>query len=227
MITVDLSYIRKHSWWLACSPIFSIWVSSKKNPKSYIGWPQQPLTEKVPNISKKLDFWWSIPQKGTSIGHFGAGDDQTIWIRKFFEKIGLLRLLRPVRLQRPLRSIWSFGCQGWSNHQDQQKILWNEAVEVIEAIKVVEAVEVIEVADVLRTGKSLLRTSEWSRSLNSALFWCFEKKMFGGIMKNIMLNLGIFSVRGYRGQSMLLFWSFLMKLKCWILGNMPTTMNVF
>ena len=29
------------------------------------------------------------------------------------------RLLRPVRLQRPLRSIWSFGCQGWSNHQDQ------------------------------------------------------------------------------------------------------------
>ena len=118
-ITVGLSYIRKHSWWLACSPIFSIWVSSKKIPKSYIGWPQQPPTEKVPNISKKLDFWWSIPQKGTSIGHFGAGDDQTIWIRKFFEEIGLLRLLRPVRLQRPLRSIWSFGCQGWSNHQDQ------------------------------------------------------------------------------------------------------------
>ena len=24
MITVGLSYIRKHSWWLACSPIFSI-----------------------------------------------------------------------------------------------------------------------------------------------------------------------------------------------------------
>ena len=116
-ITVDLSYIRKHSWWLACSPIFSIWVSSKKIPKSYIGWPQQPPTEKVPNISKKLDFWWSIPQKGTSIGHFGAGDDQTIWIRKFVEEIGLLRLLRPVRLQRPLRSIWSFGCQGWSNHK--------------------------------------------------------------------------------------------------------------
>ena len=46
----------------------------------------------------------------------------------------------------------------------------HEAVEVIEAIEVVEAVEVIEAADVLRTGKSLLRTSKSSRSLNSALF---------------------------------------------------------
>ena len=131
MITVGLSYIRKHSWWLACSPIFSIWVSSKKSQKSYIGWPQQPLTEKVPNISKKLDFWWSIPQKGTSIGHFGAWDDQTIRIRKFSEEIGLLRLLRPVRLQRPLRSI--------------------------------------RLERFLRPGKSLLRTSELSRILNSKI----------------------------------------------------------
>ena len=177
----------------------------KKIPKSYIGWPQQPPTEKVPNISKKLDFWWSIPQKGTSIGHFGAGDDQTIWIRKFFEEIGLLRLLRPVRLQRPLRSIWSFGCQGWSNHQDQQKIWWNEAVEVIEAIEVVEAVEVIEAADVLRTRKSLLRTSEWSRSLNSALFWCFERTFVLVESWNVMLNFSTFSVGGCWGQTMLLF----------------------
>jgi hypothetical protein len=208
-ITVGLSYIRKHSWWLACSPIFSIWVSSKKIPKSYIGWPQQPPTEKVPNISKKLDFWWSIPQKGTSIGHFGAGDDQTIWIRKFFEEIGLLR---PVRLQRPLRSIWSFGCQGWSNHQDQQIIWWHVAVEVIEAIEVVEAVEVIEAADVLRTGKSLLRTSKSSRSLNSALFWCFEKKNVLVESWNVILNFSTFSVGGCWGQPMLLFWKQVEKL---------------
>ena len=69
MITVGLSYIRKHSWCLAYSQISTIWVSSKKNQKSYIDWPQQPPTEKVPNISEKLHFWWSIPQKGTSIGH--------------------------------------------------------------------------------------------------------------------------------------------------------------
>jgi hypothetical protein len=38
----------------------------------------------------------------SSIGHFGASDDQTIKIRVFFDKIGLLR---PVRLQRPPRSM--------------------------------------------------------------------------------------------------------------------------
>ena len=47
MITAGLSYIRKHSRWLACCHISTIWVSSKKNQKSNIGWPQQPLTEKM------------------------------------------------------------------------------------------------------------------------------------------------------------------------------------
>ena len=51
-----------------------------------------------------------------------------------------------------------------------------EAVEVIEATVAVEATEVIEAAKVLRPGKSLLRTSESSRHLNSALFLCFRKK---------------------------------------------------
>ena len=41
--------------------------------------PQQPLSEKVPYISEKLDFRWSIPQKMTQkmtfIGIFGASDD--------------------------------------------------------------------------------------------------------------------------------------------------------
>ena len=46
--------------------------------------PQQPPSEKVPYISEKLDFWWSIPQKITNIGYFGASDDQIIGIRKFF-----------------------------------------------------------------------------------------------------------------------------------------------
>ena len=41
---------------------------------------------------------------------------------------------------------------------------------MIEVTEVVEAVEVIEVAKVLRPGKSLLRTSESSLFLNSALF---------------------------------------------------------
>ena len=83
----------------------AIWVSSISFQKSNIAWPQQPPTEKVPNISEKLDFWWSIPQKGTSIGHFGARDDQTIMIRNFLEEIGLVRLVRPMRLPRLLRSM--------------------------------------------------------------------------------------------------------------------------
>ena len=45
--------------------------------------PQQPPSERVPYISEKLDFWWSIPQKITNIGYFGASDDQIIGIRKF------------------------------------------------------------------------------------------------------------------------------------------------
>ena len=47
------------------------------------------LLEKVPYISEKLDFWQSIPQKMTSIGYFGASDDQIIRIIIFFEEIGI------------------------------------------------------------------------------------------------------------------------------------------
>ena len=41
----------------------------------------------------------------TNTGHFDAIDDQTIGIRKFFEKIRFWRLLRPMRLQRLLKLI--------------------------------------------------------------------------------------------------------------------------
>ena len=101
---------------------------------------------------------------------------------------------------------WSFWCQEWSNHQDQQIFWWNEAVEVFEAIEVVEAVEVIEAAEVLRPGKSPLRTSESSMSLNSAIFGCFEKKKFWVESRNIPLNFSTFSVGGWWGQPMLFFW---------------------
>ena len=89
--------VFSHSWCLAYSQISTIWVSSKQ---VYIGWPQQPPTEKVPNISEKLHFWWSIPKKGTVIGHLGAGDDQTIRINNFFDEMRLSRSLRLLRLQR-------------------------------------------------------------------------------------------------------------------------------
>ena len=51
-----------------------ICVSSTSFQKNDIGWPQQPLTERVSDISEKLDFWQSIPQKGPGSGHLGARD---------------------------------------------------------------------------------------------------------------------------------------------------------
>ena len=112
-------------------------------------WPQEPLSKRVPYICGKLDFWWSIPQKMTSIGYFGASYDQTIRIR-------LQRPLRPISLKR-----------------------------------------------FLMPEKSLLRTSESSKLLNSIILRFYldflKKKSFDRIIKRIMLNFSIFSVSGQWG----------------------------
>ena len=60
-------------------------------------WPQQPLSERVPYISKKWDFWWSIPVLAilvpVMIKSSGSG-----W---FFWKLGF-------------RGCWGqWGCRGW------------------------------------------------------------------------------------------------------------------
>ena len=82
-----------------------ILVSSTSFQKNDISWPQQPPTKRVSNISEILDFWWSIPQKGASIGHSRARDDPTIRISKMFDGMRLLRSLRLLRLLRLLRSL--------------------------------------------------------------------------------------------------------------------------
>ena len=92
-------------WCLVASGGLHFCVSSTSFEKNDIGWPQQPLTEKVSDISKKLDFWWFIPWKGTGIGHLDVKDDQTIRISNFFDEMRLLRSLRPLRLLMPLRSL--------------------------------------------------------------------------------------------------------------------------
>jgi hypothetical protein len=63
-----------------------------------MGWPQQPPTEKVPDISENLDFLISLPQKVISIGHFGARDDPVIRISNFFDEMRFYRSLRLWRL---------------------------------------------------------------------------------------------------------------------------------
>ena len=103
-------------WCLVASGGLEICVSSTSFQKNDIGWPQQPLTERVSDISEKLDFWWSIPQKGTGIGHLGARDDQTIMISRFFDEMRLSRSLRPLRLLRLLRSLRPQIFQSLENH---------------------------------------------------------------------------------------------------------------
>ena len=49
-------------WWIAASGGLDISVSSTSFEKNNMGWPQQPPTEKVPDISEKWDFLISIPQ---------------------------------------------------------------------------------------------------------------------------------------------------------------------
>ena len=56
-----------------------IWVSSTSFQENNI--------ERVPYISEKLGFWWSSLQKMTSVGLFGASDNQIIRIRMFFDRI--------------------------------------------------------------------------------------------------------------------------------------------
>ena len=92
-------------WCLAGSGGLDIWVSSTNFQKSNIGWPQQPPTERVSNISEKLDFWQSIPKKGSGIGHLGARNVPTIRVSKNFDEMRLSRSLRPLRLLRLLRSL--------------------------------------------------------------------------------------------------------------------------
>ena len=71
-------------WCLVASGGLDFCVLSTSFQINDIGWPQQPPTERVSDISEKLDFWWSIPQKGTGFDHLGARDDPNIRISNFF-----------------------------------------------------------------------------------------------------------------------------------------------
>ena len=71
-----------------------------------------------------------------------------------------------------------------------------------------------QVVEVTRTGKSLLRTSESSRFLNSAIFWCFEKHLFWVESWNIRLNFSTFS-EAVKASRCYFFENWLMKHK-WV-----------
>ena len=101
----------------ACSQGLPICVSSTSFQKSSIGWPQQPPTDRVSDISKTMDFWWSNPQKGTIIGHFGAMNNPTIKNKA----VEVMRLFRPVDATFLKTSWWNtngqplWPCSQWYN----------------------------------------------------------------------------------------------------------------
>ena len=116
-------------WCLVGSGGWDFCVSSTSFQKNDIGWPQQPSTERVSDISEKLDFWPSIPQKGTGSGHLGARDDQTIRISIFFDEMRLSRSMRPLRLLRPLWSLRLQRFKGLKNHYwglQSHQYSWNQ-----------------------------------------------------------------------------------------------------
>ena len=59
-------------WCLVALRDVEICVPCKYFQKINTGWPQQPRTERISDISRKFNFWWSIPQKGPGFDHLSA-----------------------------------------------------------------------------------------------------------------------------------------------------------
>ena len=85
---------------------------------------------------------------------------------------------------------WSFWCQGWWNHQDQE-ILWeNTAVEAVEATESAEATEVNEAAEIFKAWKipneefRIIQVLKFNNLWTKLTFFNVLKiKMFDRIMK--------------------------------------------
>ena len=98
---------------------------------------------------------------------------------------------------------WSFWCQGWSYHQDEEKFWGNRAVEAVEASEVAEADEVNEAAEVSKGSKITTEDFRIIQVLEFSLFWCY----FDVLKKNVLVeswkfmsNSSTLSVRGCWGQ---------------------------
>ena len=115
---------------------------------------------------------------------YQSGETQILYYITFCGalNLGWMSILRTVRGQ-----YWSFWCQGWSNHQDQEVLWWNRAFEAVEAIWLQRPMRSMRLQRFLKAGKSQIKTSESFRFLNSAYFDVFfmfwKRKFFGRIMK--------------------------------------------
>jgi hypothetical protein len=103
-------------WCLVALGGLDFCVSSTSFQNNGIGWPQQPPTKRVSDISKNWIFDDPFHKNGLVIGHLGARDDQTIRISNFFDEMRLSRSLRSLRLLRPLRLLRLQRFYGLENH---------------------------------------------------------------------------------------------------------------
>ena len=183
MITVGLSYIRKHSWWLACFPIISIWVSSKKIQKGNIGWPQQPPTENMLRFN-------IIFNDNVKTFFFSKHQNIVILVLKLLNSRSWIALKSSVVIFQVLQT--------------------SPALLTLVA-------SATSLASTASTAQFHQKTSWfwWSdhpRHQNYQYWSLFVEWIIKNPIEASLCNFLDF---------------FLMKLKCWILGNMLTTMNVF
>ena len=124
---------------------------------------------------KNWEFWWIMVSRG--FRRFGTlcfinRKDLRYWL-----KIGYLIIPYTKR-----DSFWSFWCQGWSNHQNEEIFWGNRAVEAVEASEVAEADEANEAAEVSKGSKITSKDLIVIQVLKFGLFWCFfdvlKKKVF-------------------------------------------------
>ena len=81
-------------------------------------------------------------------------------------------------------SYWSFWCQGWSNHQDQEVFWRNRTVEAVETTEVAEADEINVAAKVSKAWKITTEDFRVIQVLEfSFILIVWKKKFFGRNMK--------------------------------------------
>ena len=111
-------------------------------------------------------------------------------------------------------SYWSFWCQGWSNHQDQEVFWRNRTVEAVETTEVAEADEINVAAKVSKAWKITTEDFRVIQVLEFSFILIVWKKRSLVITWNIRLNFGTFLSEAVEASLCYFFENWLIKLKC-------------
>ena len=126
---------------------------------------------------------------------------------------------------------WSFWCQEWSDHHDQEVF---EDIWLLRPMRLQRPQRSMWLERFLRPGKSLPRTSECSRFLNSIIwvlislyFDVLKRKMFSQYHKISCWILASFISEAVEVSLCYFFERILINLRWWIFRNMLNTLDVF